>query len=379
MRCLFSFQWELLEDAVRMIPADDAHGEWVLRKSGLLALLGYYDDALQLLTDGIIYVRRILLRINKEETVVFNRFTSLESSMLVLYDFIKQAYVLTIEADTYKRNNNNAFCNGDNNVNKNDTSKSDKVELINLEPDESDYRNAFIWNFEQGKFAGHLSDGFKLHSHYEESLTFDIGRITHTTRYGCDNDGVLAAIQYIAFREATGMPFRLNLMTNNEGFKGAIARVTWFNFWTSAALAIIAGDSKAVEVVFTRKSIAKMHVKEVDKLCLALIQLLHYAMRFRKTRNRTKVREYVLQDYALNVVPEAISRLVTKCSNSVFTSIIDLLAEIYNYPEPIAFLNFRNLLKRTMELMPFAILERILHKIWSFDIKPFNHYYIIII
>ena len=375
MRCLYSFQWEMMESAVRLIPADVEHGEWILRKTGLLALLGCYDEALQLLTDGIIYVRRILLRINKEETVVYNRFTSLESSMIVLHDYIKQAYFLTVEADTYEHNsNNNVFCVGDNRINKNDTSKSDKDYLIDWETDESDYRTSFIWNFEQEKFAGQLSDGFKLRPSYEVTPTFDLGRITHTTHYSGDNEGFLAAMQYIVFREATGVPFRLNILVNKEGLIGAITRLNWLNYRLTAALAIAAGDSKAVESVFTRKSIATIPTKEIDRLCNELIQLLRYAMCFRKSRNETKDKEYVLQDYAFFVVPEAISRLATKCSESVFISLIDLLSEIYHYSGSALFSDVNHLLQRTIDLMPFTTLEKVLHKIWYFVIKPFNHY-----
>lgn len=377
MWCLYFFQWEKMECAVRLIPADDEHGEWVLRKAGLLALLGYYNDALRLLTDEIIYARRILLRINKEETVVYNRFTSLENSMIVLHDFIKQAYFSTLEADTYKHNDNNdnVSCGGDNKANKNDTSKSDKESLIDWESDEGDYRTAFIWNIEQGKFAGQLSDGFKPRPSYEETPTFDIGRIVHTTHYGGDNSGIIAAMQYIAFREATGLPFRLNFMTNIEGLLGAITRINWLNFRTAVALAISAGESKAVESVFTRKSIATIPVKEINRLCNELIQLLRYAMRFRESRNETTIIEYVLQDYAFFVVPEAISRLATKCSEAVFISLIDLLSKIYHYSGSTLFVNVNHLLQRTIDLMPFITLEKILHNIWHFDIKPFNHYY----
>ena len=377
MRRLYSFQWEMMEDAVHLIPADDEHGEWILKKVGLLALLGCHDEALQLLADGIIYVRRILLRINKEEAVVYNRFTSLESCMIVLHDYIKQAYEFSVEAGTYKHNGDNTNLRGDADIktNNNGISKNDKDNLINWEPEESDYRTSFIWNFEQEKFAGQLSDGFKPRPSYEVIPTFDIGRITHTTHYGSDNEGLLAAMQYIVFREATGVPFRLNFMVNKEGLIGGIIRLNWFNCRLSAALAIAAGDSKAVESVFTRKAIATIPVKEIDRLCNELIQLLRYAMRFRKSRNETIVIKYVLQDYAFFVVPEAISRLATKCSESVLISLIDLLSEIYHYSGSTLFENVNHLLQRTIDLMPFITLEKVLHKFWRFDIKPCNHYY----
>ena len=140
-------------------------------------------------------------------------------------------------------------------------------------------------------------------------------------------------MHFISFREATGQSFRLNCVTNKEGLIGALTRINWVNCRTSAALALAAGDNKSVEAVFTRKLIAAMPVKDVDRLCGELIQLMYYAMRFRRTRNRTNFRDSVLQDYALSVVPEAISRLVTKCSKDVFISLADLLLEIYKYPE----------------------------------------------
>ncbi len=374
---LYSFQWDMLEGAVRLIPTDDEHGEWILRKAGLLALLGCYDDALQLLTDGTIYVRRMLLRINIAETEIYNRFTSLESSMVALHDYIRQAYNLAVETDKYLRDsNNNTLCGTDNKSEESNPAKDYvKDNVINWETDDRDYRTAFIWELENEKFAGKLSDGFNPRPYYEEIPTFDIGRITHTMYFSGNVDGISAAMHFISFREATGQSFRLNCVTNKEGLIGALTRINWVNCRTSAALALAAGDNKSVEAVFTRKLIAAMPVKDVDRLCGELIQLMYYAMRFRRTRNRTNFRDSVLQDYALSVVPEAISRLVTKCSKDVFISLADLLLEIYKYPEPTAFSHVDHLLKRTIMLMPFATLEQILHKIWFFDIKPSNHYF----
>ena len=92
MQMLFSFKWEHLEEAIRIIPCDAEHGEWVLKKAGLMSMLGLYKETVTLLRDGIYSVRRILIRTESDNIKIYNRFSSLESSMIALLKYVKQAY-----------------------------------------------------------------------------------------------------------------------------------------------------------------------------------------------------------------------------------------------------------------------------------------------
>ena len=59
MHLIYTLQWQELETAVDLINVDNRHEKWVLKKCGLLAMLGRYEEAKNLLKDCLFHIRRI--------------------------------------------------------------------------------------------------------------------------------------------------------------------------------------------------------------------------------------------------------------------------------------------------------------------------------
>ncbi len=357
MQMIYSFKWEYLEDAIRMIPSDTEHGEWIIRKSGLLSMIGQYKEALALLKEGISWTRRLLLRGDKDNKDIYNRFLSMENCMTSLYLYIHKSFEMA---------NGEIAHNSNTDYNEEDDGIRNSADDVYKSVDRED----FIWNIENEKRVSVISGIYKPMISVTQTHTFDIGRISESRHIGGDYE-LIKAFQFIIFREVTGQPFRIGNITNKEGLLGAVSRIGWQSHRMAIALAIISGDNKILEATLTRLSLADMREEEVAGLCTELINLMYYCIRYNTIRDKKSSFDLVLQDYAVELIPEAISRLLTKCCDKrdIFKKAIELLKVIYN-DEVVSNINgIKNLLKRCIDCMNYNIFENLLSEFWGFEIK----------
>lgn len=415
---LYSFKWNHLEEAVRQIPCDNEHSEWTIKKAGMLSLVGLYQEALELLTEGITYARRVLLKGVEKGTFTYNRYTSLESSMMSLYGYIKQAYKSAVgwdydavvdsgdadEEGVVDKVNNISGANSADDLSEVDAdsglgdtatttmSMGVKVDIkvpgtVRRTGSESDkkkawrskkvddyemaysYKSDYIWEIENNKYVGKMSETYMPKPSVRENPTFDVGRMSSVTHFGGDNESMLA-MQFLSFREATGHPFRIGSVTDKEGIIGAISRLNWCCYRSALLLAIVSGENKTADTALTRMSLASIPSEDINRLSYELAALLRYAMVVRSTRTRSTYFDNIIQDYALYTIPEFLSRLTVKCSPSVFDTLVDIITELYSFKDTDAFIKIKNLVARTIELMPLSSLIDNLHRLWRIDIMP---------
>lgn len=305
LHSLDSLKWEELEKKIRLIPADNDHPEWLLKKASLLSLIGCYEETLELLKGSIENLRVILSRLNGERGNEYNRFSSLESSMVSLYSYTLQAY----ESKTGKRWEENKG-------GQNEQNDHDSVDRRFLEDDITNYRDDFIWNLENNNFISRLAGNYKPRISVTQKPTFDIGAVNSNIHFGGDNEAAYA-FQFTAFREAIGHPFRIGFVTDKEGLSGAVSRIAWNSPKFALALALLEPETKRIEAVFTRLMISEIAIDDIDDCCMGLIALLRFGMKSISGRKRCSVFDVQIQESALTVIPEILSRFVTRSSDNI--------------------------------------------------------------
>ena len=378
MHLMYSFKWENLEDAVRMIPCDEEHGEWILRKAGLLSMLGYHKEALGLLQDGIEYARKILLRTDKGDTRVYNRFSSLESCMIALLRYIQQTYDIAMGRPFVEESNEDDSSeidvdNKEENLEGGENKGNKNRREINYEG-VMDYVNDYIWDLENEKFLNCVSDSYKPRPSVTHTPTFDIDRISENRNFGGDNEG-LNAMQFLLFREATGQPFHIGAVSNKDGVLGTISRLNWTSHRASIVLALLVGENKAIETALTRMALADMEVQEIDCMTNELVDLMSYCLNYVTARSKASIFDSVIQDYILSVAPEAISRLIVKCSSGIYKRIVELAIKIYDIKPLDLSIDAKHLIDRTVRMMPYKVFEELLGELWKIDIKSDNPHF----
>lgn len=346
MHLIYTLQWQEVEEAVNSIMVDNDHGEWLLRKCSLLALLGRYEEAEQLLEDCISHVRRIILQ--SKETKVNVRFISLESCLVSLYNHIRQAHRTT--KGMWKIEND----------------KSDK-ERESEQPLKKDYENDFIWQIENERFIGVLSKEYMYIPSEREIPSFDIGMSSFSIKSGEDIN-LINAYEYIGFREMTGHPFRIGSVTNKEGVLGAVLRLNRYNDTIPLIFSLLTSDNKLLEEAFTRLEIGMIDVDKVDIICSRCISLIRFSMNYYLRKKHINYFDTDLMEYPLRVVPEALSRLCVKCTEEKFDELVDLLIEIYNFADKDMFSNVKVYTQRIIKYMPIAVVHRTLEKFWNIEI-----------
>lgn len=348
MHYIYTFRWQELEEAVNQIDVDNSRGEWLLRKCSLLAMLGRYKEAEELLENCISYVRNLIFQ--ARETKVNVRYISLESCLVSLYGHIKQA----------SRIAQGKFLNGK------EENKSDKEKEYS-QPLKKDYEKDFIWQIENEKFVGVLSKEYMYIPSTRNRFLFDIG-LTSTVMSTGEDSNVMNAYEYIGFREKTGHPFRIGSVTNKEGVLGAVLRSKRYSVAIPLVCSLLTADKKLVEEGFTRYEISKMSIEEIDILCERCNLLLRFSMDYYSSRKRTNYFETSLMEYPLYVIPDILSRLCSKCSNEKFDDLVDLAIYLYKYNDKDIVANVNKLIQRMIEFMPISAIHRNLDDFWDFEL-----------
>lgn len=352
MHLIYTLQWQEVEEAVNSIMVDNDHGEWLLKKCSLLAMLGRYEEAEQLLKDCISHVRRIILQ--SKETKVNVRFISLESCLASLYNHIRQAHKTAKGFGAIERDDN-----------KNDKEKETELPL------KKDYENDFIWQIENERFIGALSKEYMYIPSEYKVPSFDIGLFSLRIKSGEDVNA-MNAYEYIGFRELTGHPFRIGSVTNKDGVLGTVLRLNRYSDIIPLIFSLLTSDYKMVEEAFTRLEVDMLDVNNVNILCDRCISLVRYSMNYYSGKRHVNFFDSDLMEYPLQVVPEILSRLCVKCSEEEFNKLADLLVEFYKFEGKDMLSNVKVYTRRIIKSMPVSALRRNMGKFWEVDIVPDN-------
>lgn len=165
-------------------------------------------------------------------------------------------------------------------------------------------------------------------------IEFDVGRTSTHFQFQAWDDSVLAGYAFLRFSEEAGLPFRTgSTITRTSQAAGALVRIK--STFPALALTTLVrigdptlkfGNQAIVEALFDRKAMLSMTANSVDELSSIAITCYEYCL------NQAGVQETdsSFESRMLSVLPEILSRLVTKASRSIRANLIQLIPNIYN-------------------------------------------------
>lgn len=279
---------------------------WMYRKAGLLAELNKLTDAKEILEKALIKTRR---KINTVHSVSDYANVSLESYILVLLNNV------TYALNGWSVEHNHEFRERLEELKQYQCSPWDEIQLLELEIKHKPV--PFTKNI--------IINGF------------DIGS-KHTTRYLTENHNeALNGFRFLRFFEDAALPFSLpQLNIAVDGANNAIKRVaTYSPNWCMNTM-LRTRDKKSAEIIFTRESLYKFDSEFINTKAERYIHLL----------STYSSEESSLYEYG-KVLPEVLSRLCCRVSNSIKDKILDLIIQIYSSkPSRLKYQSIDKLLKR---------------------------------
>lgn len=180
-----------------------------------------------------------------------------------------------------------------------------------------------------------------------ETPMFDLGRVTLSHHWG-SNKEVLTAYQFLRYCEDAAIPFRTPLVhLAVDTATGALPRIARpSSHWALATLFRV-GSTKAIEAIFDRPSLASIEPPTVDQFVTRYVAILRQALPSIEDAVRQGNRNFATR--LATVIPEVLSRLCCKCSDSVRRELVVFLLDVYRSDSRGAYRGIRNLLERLLE------------------------------
>ena len=323
---LYNFELGKAEDLLEGFITSITYPDLLLKKGSLLAVFGRYEEAEGLLLENLSNIRRVALK-NEDGD---NRYRSLESCVIALYNHVKQAHQYS----------DKAFWND----------QKEEYKQLN-----SIFEDAYNWKNENESFSLSMSDYYRRTENHTRKYSFDLGIQTDTYQFS-DDDEAISAYQFIGFREKTGHPFKIGTVTNRKGVKGAALRVGFYNLKLPILLYYLSEEKGIVEDILTRPVLADFPREKVDELLSFCIASLREVLESKQGEYFGGWLEQDIRKYTIDTMPEIISRLMVKCSDSLYNDIYDLVLELYSRLPKYSVDGIRNLTTRFMENAPLKVI-----------------------
>ena len=350
---LFEFDVITLENQLQNWVIKPSIPFWSAKKAGLLAEIGKMDEAINLLEEALKVVRT---RLNLRPVTSNYSDVSQEAYILVLLRYVKTG--LNWTQRDYK-------------VNSEFSDRWNILKQYKCDP----------WN-ELKLLESRLKNDYDKEPLNKSKPLFDLNRTKNTISFGESNGEVLDAFRLLKFVEEVGLPFRIPGSTYaKEAAIGAIERLSEVvPYWSMSTMFRI-GDSKAVDRIFDRKSLLPMRQSDANSL------IRNYTKVFENIVFSDDINNLGLKTMLMNVVPELLSRLLSKSSKIEKRSIFNLLGKIYKSENKFDYSNVDKLVQRSVEslseseifdylpmLIQFPVGNDDYNRISSFP-NPFNFTY----
>lgn len=277
---------------------------WALRKGCLWAMDGRYIEAANLIKDNLNSIRYSIGE-NKERHDIRN--SSIESCLVTLYN-----YVMNVQRMSFR---------------------SDKDQAIGFQQESpKDAEVDFIWDQENTRFADRLSAQYVFKPGTTVTKNFDIGSETRSITLTRDDTDYRLALEFVSFREMTGIPFRLSLFVYKEGVMGAVNRLAPYSLVYPIVLSTLVKDDKLIQDILSRKYLANITIDIVDALVDTCVQACSSAVKAVESLENTYYKSKLVE-FPLEVMPELLSRLCTRCSSEKFPRLLELVRELFEKSE----------------------------------------------
>ncbi len=300
---LFRFEAKELTSMLENWKLLSGDAYWALIKANMYAFIGETTKAERLLTGALIQVRKQLIKENDNEYLV-----SVEESIVSLINYIRQG--------------------------------NWKISSDDLECCLND--NVLSWWNENDKYCYHLNEINEPKERFEENDNFDLST-TFTMNFGENNQNIFYALEYWRFLELTGHPFRVNSVSNTKGLFSSLRYLANYYFHWSLMQILIARDSKHVDILFGRASLAELTQKNADAITTDYLTFWNTVSQNIKSKNSFWSRS--IYDQSAAILPIILSRLCYKCSESMLDQLYNKAVELCLSDASIMFKEVGNLFR----------------------------------
>lgn len=300
---LFRFEAKELTSMLENWKLLSGDAYWALIKANMYAFIGETTKAERLLTGALIQVRKQLIKENDNEYLV-----SVEESIVSLINYIRQG--------------------------------NWKISSDDLECCLND--NVLSWWNENDKYCYHLNEINEPKERFEENDNFDLST-TFTMNFGENNQNIFYALEYWRFLELTGHPFRVNSVSNTKGLFSSLRYLAnYYSHWSLMQI-LIARDSKHVDILFGRASLAELTQKNADAITTDYLTFWNTVSQNIKSKNSFWSRS--IYDQSAAILPIILSRLCYKCSESMLDQLYNKAVELCLSDASIMFKEVGNLFR----------------------------------
>ena len=203
-----------------------------------------------------------------------------------------------------------------------------------------------------------LSSEYKQQKNIDIHSKYDIGEATITDHSRPSFHEQENAFAFLLYCENTGIPFCIHHKCGIYGFlekeaRSSIARISDYNLIWAISICCRIADEKAADTLFTRKAINNLSTDSINHLCEGLVSTLS------ENENEISIDETEENNFAqvlAKIIPEIISRLVTKCNTETKFKILKLINSILLSQSRDRYFGFEKLIKRfAKSLLPAEI------------------------
>ena len=320
---LFELNPEKLKQRIKVWPIDNSLPFWEAKRAGLLAEIGQVHDATRMLENSLTAIR---VKINLKPVMTDYTLVSQESLVMLMLRFVRLS--LLYRADEFAKMQK---------VVKEFSERLHALRQYDCDP----------WS-ELQKFERALDRQPVDRPHVTVKPEFDIGKVTQTRHFRSYDQDTLTAYEFLRFCEDAGIPFRIpNFSIAVKSARGSLERIANYSpYWAMATLLRI-GSDKVVDRIFDRVSLAGMDTASADRLVDRYLNALGLATPDIGARQHHRDENFGTQ--LAKVVPEILSRLCCRCSQSAHDQLLDFLISVYRSDRRGTYQGVRNLAKRLLK------------------------------
>ena len=323
---LFALNLKQLKTRLAEWPRNEALPFWAAKKAGLLAEIGRVSEATHILEQSLEAIRA---KLNLTPPKADYTLVSQESFVMYLLHAVLQGARITVPDSSDAQRQRQKF-----------RQHWHVLKQYKCDP----------WQ-EFETFEHKLQRPPAMTSDVTETPTFDIGRSIKTHHWGGWNDDALAAYNFLRFCEDAGTPFRVSHCTiATKSATGTLSRIAQdSSYWALATLVRI-GDTKAVDEIFDRASLARMSTPTVDSLIERYLESLRLAVSDIATGDRWRNANF--GTLLAGALPEILSRLCCKSSQLARERLLDWLLDVYRSEHRFNYQGIGKLVPRLLDSFP---------------------------
>ncbi|MGC1052109.1 SIR2 family protein [Pantoea agglomerans] len=291
------------------------------KRAGLLAELGMVDEAINILEKSLSVIRKNSLHTHKNDDYLN---ASHEAYVMLMLRFLKSS-------------------SWGNNLDEVDHAKDYTSRWATLSQYKCD-------PWAEIKYFNQSLENIQDDNSFSENYDFDIGIRTVTNTFGATGFSKqnIYALNLLIFYEELGMPYRIKRsFLNSETLKNAASIIYKYSpDWAIFCLIRLANE-KAFSKVFSRYGINQMNRAEIERSINLYLNLFNTSYDYLQNNKIANVSDF--HSAIMRVVPELLSRMITKTSFSKKKEVLDSLLIVYVREKGLNGSYYMNLLSRTIK------------------------------